>query len=292
MLSLLGHILIALVLSVALAAGLSWLLQPRVLFHPRSEIEATPTAWGLAYDDVAFAATDGERLHGWFIPASTRGDRARRTLLFLHGNAGNISHRGASVMIFHRLGLDVFIIDYRGYGHSAGSPSEPGLYADAMGAWRWIVDQHGVSPSDILIFGRSLGGAVAADLAARLSSHSPGRGRPAALIIESGFDEIAGMVRAHFPALAAVIPPRYRFPAVERITRVTCPVLILHSRADEVVPYALGRRLFAAAPEPKQFIDMLGGHNDGFLQSQPGYERALAGFLATLPKTPDQHPTP
>ncbi|MFP4495300.1 MAG: alpha/beta hydrolase, partial [Halochromatium sp.] len=187
------------------------------------------------------------------------------------GNAGNVSHRGDSLRIFTDIGFDVLIIDYRGYGRSAGTPSEPGLYRDATAAWDWLTQVRGIPPEEIVIFGRSLGGAVATWLAARTS--------PAALIVESSFDRMQSLAAVHYPLLARLIPLRVAFPAVEQIGSVRAPVLILHSPDDEIVPVRLGRRLYAAAPQPKRFVELRGGHNEGFLRSQPQYQAALVSFL-------------
>jgi len=272
-------LLLHVVIGLALAGLLIWLVQPRLVFFPMKRMVWTPADSGLPYQDVRIETADGEQLAAWLVAAPP--DRPQRdlTLLFLHGNAGNISHRGDSLRIFSDLGLDVLIIDYRGYGRSSGTPSEAGVYADAAAAWRWLTRERGVPAGRILLFGRSLGGAVAAQLAGRLATEADPEQQPAALIVESAFDAIDSLARHHYPLLAAVIPLRMRFPAAEAIARVRCPVLVLHSPEDEIVPYALGRRLFAAAPEPKRFIDLHGGHNQGFLMSQPGYQQALAAFL-------------
>ncbi len=257
-----------------------WFLQPKLLFYPSSQLVAAPSQWGLPYEDVWLTTADGVRLHGWFVPAQRPAAQPGRprpqTLLFLHGNAGNISHRGASLQIFAELGLDVLMLDYRGYGLSEGQPSEAGLYKDADAAWRWLTDTRGLGPLDIVIFGRSLGGAVAAELAARV--------QPGALIVESSFSDLASMIQHHYPVLGQLIPLRYRFPAAAALARVEAPVLVLHSPDDDIVPYAQGRALYAAANEPKRFVDLTGGHNDGFLVSQPHYQQALADFLDWRPE--------
>lgn len=261
----------ALIAGWALLNGFMFLAQPGMLFYPLAALEATPKDWGLDYQDVTLRTEDGVKLHGWYLPRPG----ARRALLFFHGNAGNLSHRGDSIAIFHRLGLAVFIIDYRGYGQSEGSPSEQGLYRDARAAWRWLSEQQGVAPADVVVFGRSLGGVVAARLAAEV--------RPGGLILESSFSSARDAGRALFPVLSALVFLRYGFDAAKALQSADCPVLVLHSPHDEILPYRLGRRLFEAAPEPKRFVDLRGGHNQGFLLSQPGYERALGEFLASLP---------
>lgn len=260
-----------------LAGLLAWLLQPKLLFVPFPEMVGTPADWGFEYEDVWLTTDDGVRLHGWFLPAPSR-RAAPHTLLFLHGNAGNISHRSASVAIFRDLGLDQLIIDYRGYGQSAGKPSETGLYRDADAAWRWLTGSRGIAPADVVVFGRSLGGAVATELAARV--------RPGALIVESSFTDVPSMAQLHHPLLARFVPLRYRFPSAAHLARVQSPVLILHGPDDGIVPFAHGQALYAAAPGPKRFVELVGGHNEGFLDSQPHYQEALAEFLDWRPEVP------
>lgn len=258
-------------LGVLMLNALLWLLQPGMVFYPTRALQATPSDWGLAFEDVALTTDDGVRLHGWHIPHPG----ATQTLLFFHGNAGNISHRGDSIAIFHRLGLSVLIIDYRGYGRSAGRPSELGLYRDASAAWDHLVSERGIAPGQIILFGRSLGASVAADLASRVT--------PGALILESAFSSARDLARHLYPVLHPVLYLRFDFDAARRLARVSCPVLVMHSPDDEIIPYALGRRLFEAAPPPRRFLDLVGDHNSGFLASQPAYERGLASFIAALP---------
>ncbi len=258
---------------------LFWVLQPGMVFYPTRPLDATPADWGLPFEDLSLTSADGEALHGWFVPSPG----AAKTLLFLHGNAGNVSHRGASVEIFHRLGLNVLIIDYRGYGRSSGTPSEDGVYLDARAAWDYLVTERKIAPQDILIFGRSLGGAIAVDLAARV----PAGG----LILESTFSSAGDVARHLYPLLSRLVRLRMPFDSERKIGGVSAPLLMLHSPRDEIIPYALGRRLFDAAPEPKRFADLIGGHNDGFLLSQPAYEQTLAEFLAGLPALRERPPS-
>ena len=258
-------------LVVLLLNALLWLLQPGMVFYPTRTLQATPNDWGFPFEDVELTTTDGVRLHGWNIPHP----RATRTLLFFHGNAGNISHRGDSIAIFRRLGLSVLIIDYRGYGNSEGKPSEAGLYLDASAAWSHLVSERGIAPGQIILFGRSLGASVAADLASRVN--------PGALVLESAFSSARDLARHLYPVLHPAVCLRFDFDAARRLARARCPVLVMHSRDDEIIPYALGRRLFEAAPSPRRFLDLVGDHNAGFLASQPAYELGLAAFIATLP---------
>ncbi len=254
----------------ALLVAFIYFTQASLLYYPNlagRALSAVPADIGLAYEDVNITAVDGVRLHGWFVPAAA----AHGTLLFLHGNAGNISHRLESIEIFHRLGLDVFIIDYRGYGQSDGKPSEQGTYRDADAAWRYLVETRGVDPARVVVFGRSLGAAIAAYLAAEQ--------RPGALILESSFASIESMGRRLYPFLPVRWLNRFGYETAEYARQIACPVLVIHSRNDEIIPFAEGRAVFAAAPEPKRFLEIRGGHNDGFLVSGAAYVGGLDAFL-------------
>lgn len=263
-----GSIVTAVVV-LCLFSGWFYFQQPAMIFYPTSRLDATPANWGLQFEDVALQSSDGTRLHGWYIPHSD----SNRVLLFFHGNAGNISHRGESVMIFHRLGLNVLIIDYRGYGQSEGKPGEAGLYNDARAAWQYLIKTKGFAKGDIIIFGRSLGGSVATNLAAEV--------QPGALIVESVFSSVKDMASEAFPVISYLVPLRFQFNSLEQIKQVTSPLLVLHSPDDEIIPYRLGEKVFQAANQPKAFVSMHGDHNSGFLASQPAYQQALEKFLVT-----------
>lgn len=260
-------IVVSCLVALALVNGFMYLAQPHMVFFPASSLDATPKDWGLEYEDIHFRTSDAVELHGWLIPRAG----ARRVLLFFHGNAGNISQRRESVAIFHRLGLNVFIIDYRGYGSSKGKPSEIGLYRDARAAWRYLTQVQRFAPSDIIVFGRSLGGVVSAHLA---SQEHPG-----GLIIDSSISSARDAAQAIFPLLSRLVVLRFDLAASRYVRSARGPVLVLHSPEDDIVPYQLGRKLFDAAPTPKRFVQLKGGHNEGFILSQPGYERALVEFL-------------
>jgi len=241
---------------------------------PGRGLDATPEQIGLDYEDVVIETTDGERLHGWFVPTA----QARGTLLFFHGNAGNISHRLESIQIFNRLGLNVLIVDYRGYGQSSGRPSEQGTYRDAQASWNYLVQKRQIAPQRIVVFGRSLGGAVGAWLASRLADDE----QPSAVIIESSFSSGADMARRLYPIYPARLLTRLRYPVVEYAARLACPVLVIHSRDDEIIPFAMGRAIYDAAGEPKDFIELRGDHNSGFWLSRDLYAAGLGRFLETV----------
>ncbi|MFQ5657241.1 MAG: alpha/beta hydrolase [Candidatus Methylomirabilales bacterium] len=246
--------------------------QSRLLFLPNlpsRAIIATPEDVGLAYEPVKITTEDGVILDGWFLPAR----QARGVLLFFHGNAGNISHRLDSLKIFSDLRLSTLIFDYRGYGQSEGTPSEEGTYRDAEAVWRYVTERRSATAREVVLFGRSLGAAVAVHLAAR---HTPG-----ALILESAFTSIPELAGDVYPFLPARWLARFRYSTEVYLRTVSCPVLIVHSRDDEIIPFAHGRRLFAVANEPKQLLEIRGGHNDGFFVSGKSYVDGFDIFLQT-----------
>jgi len=256
--------LVAYVVVVVLAV----LLQSYLLYFPERRIEATPQLIGLSFEDVTFAASDGTALSGWFVPA----EDPCGVVLLCHGNAGNISHRLDSIAVFHRVGLSTFIFDYRGYGKSDGRISEKGTYRDAEGAWNYLVQNQHVSPSDIIVFGRSLGGAIAAWLA--------GKHIPKSVIIESTFTSIPDLAADLYPYLPVRLLSRFKYTTSAYIAHVACPLLIIHSRDDDIIPFKHGRRLFEAAREPKEFLEIRGSHNDGFLVSGTLYTAGLQSFIS------------
>jgi fermentation-respiration switch protein FrsA (DUF1100 family) len=223
---------------------------------------------GFSYEWVALETADGAKLSAWWVPA----DAARGVLLFCHGNAGNISDRLDSIRIFNRLGLSLLIFDYRGYGRSSSHPSEQGTYRDAEAAWNYLIQVRQKDPREIVVFGRSLGGSIAAWVSQVYN--------PKALILESAFASLREAARDRMLEIFVklLVPDQYR--TLQYLTTVHCPVLILHSRGDEIIPFRHGKALYAAANEPKELVEIRGSHNHGFLESQPLYEVALDSFLS------------
>ena len=247
-----------------------FVFQSRLVFFPNMPSRALgpgPDSVGLAYEPVEIVTEDGIKLDAWYVPAQ----EARGVVLFFHGNAGNMSHRLDSLQIFNALNLDTLIFDYRGYGHSEGKVSEQGTYRDGEAAWRYLTENRGIADAEIVLFGRSLGAAIAAHVASR---HAPG-----ALIVESGFVSVPDMAAALYPWLPARRLARIKYPAGEYLKTISCPVLIVHSRDDEIIPFGQGRKLFERAREPKHFLELRGGHNDGFLVSGQRYLDGLDKFL-------------
>ncbi len=264
-----GLLLAALIYGAMLL--LVYLYQDHLLFipdQPSRRVEGTPADVGLLYEPVSLTTSDQVELDGWFLPAAA----SRGVILFCHGNAGNISHRFDSLLIFNQLGFSTLIFDYRGYGRSQGRPSEAGTYHDAEAAWRYLVEERGVEPDHIILFGRSLGAAVAARLA---TVHRAG-----GLILESCFTSVPDMAAHLYPLLPVRLLSRLRYNVLDSLAQVSCPLLVVHSRDDEIIPFSHGQRLFAAGRPPRTFLELKGGHNEGFLVSGPVYVQGLAGFLA------------
>ena len=263
-------VLVILVGAYAGFAALLYLYQSSFIYYPDRQWATTPQQLGLRYESVTFKTTDGLMLSGWYVPA----DETRGVLLFFHGNAGNISHRMLSIQVFNRLRLDTFIIDYRGYGKSEGQPDEVGTYLDAEAAWYYLVKQRNVDPSTIVVFGRSLGAAIASHLAVE---HTP-----RALIVESAFTSVPDLAAKFYPFMPVRWLTRFRYATKDHLPKVTCPVLVVHSRDDDIVPFGHGQALFQAARPPKDFLGMNGSHNDALLVTGRRYEQGLDRFLVKM----------
>lgn len=261
-----------LMLGYGILLGLVYFLQARLVYFPdigAGFAGSTPSDIGLEYEDVNFNTSDGLQLHGWYVSEES----GRGVVLFFHGNAGDISHRLDSIAFFHGLGYSVFIVDYRGYGRSEGAPDEQGTYRDAEAAWRYLVEERAIDSGKIVIFGRSLGASIAAWLASR--THA------AALIIESAFTSAPDLGAHHYWFLPVRTLARIHYDTRSYIQDVSAPTLVVHSTDDEIIPFAHGKELFAHANEPKAFVELQGGHNDGFFVSRAIYAEALGEFLGT-----------
>ena len=265
----LGTFLLVTAASYVALVVLVYVFQARLIYFPNlggRGLRATPADIGLEFEDLKLKTDDAVLIHGWYVPAPAAG----QVVLFCHGNAGNISDRLESIRIFHELGLSVLIFDYRGYGLSSGRPDEPGTYRDAETAWTYLT-RRGYRPDQIIVFGRSLGAGVAAHLARER--------RPGALILESAFTSVADLGSYHYWYLPVRWLTRFRYATVNYVRQVTAPVLVVHSRNDEIVPFQFGQRVFEQAQEPKGFLEITGGHNDGFLVSGPVYTEGLRRFV-------------
>lgn len=241
-------------------------------FFPTREITNTPDDLGMPFEEVYFPAADGKQLHGWFIPG--RGDD---TIVWFHGNAGNISNRVYNIMLMNvHIGANLFIFDYRGYGLSEGKPSEKGLYSDGEGVLEYLRSRDDIDHDRLVLFGRSLGGCVVAELAMRHSAK--------AVIIESSFTSVDAMSRYKRPAIAFFIPSRLlvrsRFDSLSKMGRIHSPIMIVHGDKDVTVPIHMGRELFNAANEPKRFYEIKGAtHDDTHMIGGKAYFNALREFI-------------
>ena len=240
------------------------------IYFPASYIEFTPSDFNLAYDDVYFLTSDGFKLNGWFIKAS----KPIATILFCHGNAGNISHRVEFIKMFNEAGFDVFIFDYRGYGKSEGKPDEKGLYLDAMASYKYMVDEKKIPPDSIVLYGESIGGNVAIDLALKMEAGF--------LISYASFTSAIDMGKRLFPFIPRgflKLIASVEFDAGSKTKNIQIPKLIMHSEDDEIVPFALGEKLFKDASPPKEFYAMKGGHNEAIFVNPEEFIKKIKEFV-------------
>lgn len=264
------RLLLLAVAGYALLCALVFLLQARLVFFPGPPPRVDPAAFWPGAHGVEFGTSDGERLHGWFFPR----EGAAGAVLVCHGNAGSIEDRLGLARAFLDLGWAVLLFDYRGYGRSTGTPSEDGTYRDAEAAHEHLAHVEGFAPERIVLHGESLGAAVALELALRRPS--------AGLIVESAFTSIPDMAAALYPFLPARRLARIRYDNRAKVARLGVPLLVVHSPADEIVPFAHGERLFAAAHEPKRFLRTGGGHNDGGFVLRAEWRAEVGRFLEGL----------
>ena len=258
--------LLSLLLVMAVCLFLRW-REPRLIYYPQRTPFVTPPG----ITDLNLTASDGVPIHGWFVPTLLA---PAPTVLLFHGNAGNFSHRLQKIALLRAAGAAVCIIDYRGYGRSSGSPSEAGTYRDARAAYDYLTTTRELAPRNIVLYGESLGSAVAVELATQV----PVGG----VVIEEAFTSIPEVGQKMFPLLPIGWLVRNRYDTIHKMGRLQSPLLIFHSRQDELFPYEYAERLLAAAPEPKRLVELQGGHNDAFWQSQVVYRSALQQFFAGL----------
>ena len=244
-------------------------IERQSIFFPMKGLAATPREVNLPYKDVYFETSDKKRLNGWFVPC----ENAKYTILFCHGNAGNIGHRLEKILIFHNMGLNTFIFDYRGYGKSEGRPHEAGLYKDAFGAYDYLTEKHKISGNTIILYGESIGGGVAIELASKK--------KVKALITEDTFSSIKEMSRMAYPFIPHFVFSS-RFDSLSKIKHIDSPKLIIHSRDDEIVPFSMGEKLYSAAKPPKKFLEIKGSHNTAFFDSEKEYTEGIKSFIDNL----------
>lgn len=254
---------------------LMYLFQSSLIYFPSRSIIATPDQVGMEYQEITTTTSDGLIIQNWYIPA----EKNRATVLFFHGNAGNISGRLESIAQLHEMGLNVMIVSYRGYGQSEGRPSEQGTYKDGEAAWNWLTGEGGKIPQDIIIFGRSLGGGTAAWLAAKK--------QPGGLVLESTFTSVPDLASELYWWLPVRLLARINYPNKKHLQEFDGPVMIAHSPGDDIIPYHHGRSLYKVAGDDKRFLEMTGGHNDGMFVTGADYLLAWDKFISHVTKSTD-----
>jgi uncharacterized protein len=251
--------------------------EQELVFHPAERAVASPAAsWDLRHRSINYRSTDGTRLNAWIVPG--RGpDSTGFWLLVSHGNYGNIGYgeRPEFYAAMRDLGLNLFAYDYRGFGESEGSPTELGLYEDAVASYRFLTDTLGVSPSRIIIFGHSLGSGVATELATRVKA--------AALVVEGGYTSVPDRGQELYPFMPVRLIAGERFESIAKVPRITIPKLYLHSPTDDIIPFHHAEQVVTAAAEPKRLVPVRGGHMLAFREDAATYFGAIRELVKTLP---------
>ncbi len=244
------------------------------VYHPKKEITATPFDIKLYFEEIVFKSSDGINISGWFIPAGKR----KEIVLFLHGNGGNISKRLALIDYFNRqIGLPVFIIDYRGYGKSGGTPTEEGTYLDAAAAWEYLTGSRKIKPENIIIYGRSLGGPIAAKLAGKVKSRL--------LILDSTFTSMKDIAAEIYPYLPVRKFFKFNYSTIDYLKEVSCPVLIIHSAGDDYIPFSHAVKLYNTANKPKHFLKIEGTHKNNYIKSKQVFIEGIKSFISEYRKS-------
>jgi fermentation-respiration switch protein FrsA (DUF1100 family) len=264
---------IGILAAVYIGLGLMLLLmQGKMLYQPSRTIFSTPKDLGLEFESFFIDIDKHQKINCWYVPAGE--GKGRWTVLFCHGNAGNMSHRVGTLGLFHELGLNCLIVDYRGYGQSIGRPSEQGTLEDMKLAWDWLTEVKQCAADEIIIFGRSLGGSIAAMTAADVN--------PAAVVLESTFTSFDDIGAHYYPWMPVKLFSRYNYNTLAATQKLSCPVFIAHSPEDEIVPYKFGRLLYEAAGEPKLFRDLKGDHNNGTFDYEDAYRKVWQDWIDYL----------
>ncbi|MFM6324037.1 MAG: alpha/beta hydrolase, partial [Microcystis panniformis] len=234
--------------------------QSNMIFMPNKNVLETPKSIGLSFEDLQLTTKDNVNLSAWFVPAKDNNSLGKGVILFCHGNGGNISNRLSYLPIFRDLGLATFLFDYRGYGKSTGQTSEEGTYQDVEAAWQYLTQERKIPPQKIIIYGESLGGAIASYIAQTTAQQNP-QSTPAGLILASTFTSISDRAAELYPFLPIRLLSRFSYNSIERLPKLKIPVLIIHSTEDEIIPFHHGEKNFQVANSPKKLIKLRGDHN-------------------------------
>ncbi len=248
-----------------------YMAQDNMIFYPTDDVAVTPHEVNLDYEEIFIKAGKKDSICTWFFPKEVN-YLTHKTILFADGNAGNMSYRLESVLFLNQIGANVLMFDYRGYWKSSGKPTEEATYEDIMACYNWLVDVKGIKPENIILFGRSLGGAVAIDLAKKVKCTG--------LIVESAFTSAPDVAAHVFPFFPVRLLSKYKYDSIKKIKNVKCPILITHSIDDDIIPFTMGQILFDEAKEPKEFVQLSGGHNErGYLRDST-YREAIARMIS------------
>ncbi|MCL1489539.1 MAG: alpha/beta hydrolase [Pseudanabaena sp. Salubria-1] len=263
-------------LAIALYLG-----QSNLVYMPSQELIDTPATIGLKFDDVQLSTKDNVNLDSWFVPAKDNDQIGKGVILFCHGNGGNIGNRVSYLPIFKDLGLATFLFDYRGYGKSEGKPSEEGTYNDVEAAWQYLTQEKQIPPQKIIIYGESLGGAIASYLAQKISQQD-GKNSAGGLILASTFTSISDRAAELYPFMPIRFLSRFSYNSIDRLPIIKIPILVIHSIDDEIIPFHHGDRNFQVANQPKKLVTLRGDHNGGFLDSLETYRNGLKEFIQSI----------
>ena len=258
-----------------------YLGQSNLVYRPSQELIETPATLGLKFEDIQITTKDNVNLDAWFVPAKDKDQIGKGVILFCHGNGGNIGDRVSYLPIFRDLGLSTFLFDYRGYGKSGGKPTEEGTYNDVESAWQYLTQEKQIPPKKIIIYGESLGGAIASYLAQKISQQD-NKNAASGLILASTFTSISDRASELYPFLPIRLLSRFSYNSRDRLPNIKIPVLIMHSIDDEIIPFHHGDRNFQAANQPKKLVKLRGDHNSGFLDSLEIYRNGLNEFIESI----------
>ncbi len=247
-----------------------YFFQSHFVYHPKKNIFNTPDALGLEFEDIKYTAPGKSTITGWFIPTKN----AKYTMLYCHGNAGNIATHLDHIYAISKIGVNIFIFDYQGYGNTAGKPSEENTYQDAETAWAFLIKEKKISPNNIIIYGHSLGGAIAS----KLATTQPAKG----LILEGSFTDIIEIGQELYPYLPIKKLCYFKYNSKHNLASIKYPVLIIHSKDDEVIPYKHGEMLYKIANNPKSLLKLAGSHDETYVVSRFKYRNGIAKYLESL----------
>ena len=248
---------------------------------PSKDVIETPEMLGIKFENIQITTRDNVNLDSWFVPAKDNDLVGKGVILFCHGNGGNISNRISYLPIFRELGLATFLFDYRGYGKSGGTPTEEGTYTDVEAAWQYLTQERQIPPQKIIIYGESLGGAIASYLAQKISQPN-GNNNAGGLVLASTFTSISDRAAELYPFMPIRFLSRFSYNSIERLPSIKIPVLVIHSIDDEIIPFHHGDCNFQVANQPKKLVKLRGDHNGGFLDSLETYRNGLNEFIQSI----------